>query len=181
MASETTSKRNRRLMMAVASLLVATALAWWFWPREVRPVAITTADGRTIRLEDGELPSPMSQGPMKEYFDATTPEARRAILDRLIDEQERLTEGLNLQPGTPMSEADADRLAQRMAEGAPGTTDGSPAQPRRVMMGTGGMGRSLPPSDQARISEFAKALSDRRKERGLSPHAPIIIRRGPGS
>ncbi len=179
MTSEQRPRRRRYVLIASTLLaLMILGLAYGFWPREEAGLSIRTADGDTIRIS-GQLADPMSQGPMHDYFEAKTDAEKLAVLDAVIEQQETMLQGINLQSGENLSEADADELARRAAQAAGAPVD--KAQAVRLKMGEGAMARSVKPADQARISEFAKALADRRKEKGLDPNAPLIItRRGPG-
>ena len=169
------TKKQRTVAAATAvGLLLAGAIAWWAWPGD------EAADGPRIgRNADG---SPdlsnvrLTSAPMDAYFAATTDAERRAVLDKVIDEQEASGTPPMQLPAGASEEQIREALKQMPRPTTGGNEEGEPRRQVVMMAGEGGLARQLGPEAAARLSEYVKALRDRRAERGLSPAAPIHIR-----
>ncbi|MCC7144887.1 MAG: hypothetical protein IT443_00425 [Phycisphaeraceae bacterium] len=124
-------------------------------------------DDEQARQAMRQLQEDMMQQRMQEFFTAT-PEERNAMLDKILDSPMGRGGG---PPGGPPP--GANNAPPGPGKGPGNRPPGNPAQRMKNRMEKGN------PQRQAYMSEFRKAMMERRKERGL-PSAPAPGRR-PGN
>jgi hypothetical protein len=165
----------------VAAALVISLLLWKRdKSEEVTPqvLADRIVSGKPIEFSGGGTMKPVS--PSADYFALPAGPQRIAFLDKMIDMQEQMkakiaSGEIQLPPGVE---------AKRVAPDAKG--DESEKQVTSVKRDVSPDGSKesvtirlnaddLSPSFRAQMQEFAGAMRNRRKERGLDPDAPMMI------
>lgn len=165
---------------AVAAVLVAAILLWQRnQEQEPSPqdLADKIATGKPIELRDGTF-RPTS--PAADYFALPQGPQRTAYLDKMIDMQEqtqkkiasgeiKLPEGAQRMKPQPGQRFEPDEKAVTSINREK-SADGSQ---ERVTIRLNA--DDMSPTLRAQMQEFAAAMRERRKERGLDPDAPMMI------
>ena len=168
---------NQKLLIGGGAAVFVAVAAFLLWPSsdhaDDNAIELKTDDGQTVRLAlaqpDDDIRKAMTS-PADGYF-ALPESEREAYLDKIIDEQAKLMDKFDLDPGSLRSGTGGQI---RIKGGTPDAPDASSEKTFTFKGGFDPMG-DLPAEDQARMAEFTKALADRRKARGIE--GPMVIMR----
>lgn len=175
--------KNRWVWSAVVVLIVLVAVGALFVNRgqaepDSRQIADAIAGGREIKLPGGE--KLLAQSPASTYFSLAPGKARDEFLDQMIDQQEQMRKKIasgeiKLPISLPKNANEIAAAEER------GEIKGSSVETRTSPDGTQKSvtvrlnADDLSPALRAQMEEFAGALRQRRKDRGLDPDAPMMI------
>ncbi len=179
--------KNRRIWAAVAVLVILVAVGLVYAKRgkskpDAQKLANEIAAGKQISLPGGEKVQVNS--PSAQYFALPAGPERVAFLDKMIDQQEEMRKKIasgeiklpdGMTPATiPAGTKPHFEAATGEKHGTEVTSHTSPdgsAKTMTVRLNSD----DLSPAFRAQMQEFAGALRNRRKERGLDPDAPMMF------
>lgn len=175
--------KNRWVWSVVIVLVVLIAVGALFVNRgqaepDSRQIADAIATGKEIKLADGE--KLLAQSPASTYFALAPGKARDAFLDQMIDQQEEMRKKIasgeiKLPVNLPKNAGEiAEKSDNAEIKGSSVETKTSPDGSQKsvtVRLNAD----DLSPALRAQMQEFAGALRQRRKDRGLDPDAPMMI------
>ena len=174
--------KNRLVPISIIAMLVLGAVAYVLWPHgepsiDPQRLANQFAAGKSFSLPGGGKIEASS--PAASYFALPSGPQRLAFLDHMIDEQEltrkkiasgeiKLPPGVSAGPHGPPDAAEGANPRTSITESS--SPDGSQKEVTIRLNAD-----DLSPDFRAQMEEFHAALSNRRRERGLDPDAPMMI------
>jgi hypothetical protein len=141
------------------------------------PGRAVDADGNARRIDVGNADDMMKsimkdqQERLDRFFALTDKPSRDKFLDEMIDEQEKVRAAIGEPAQTPPPPSDKPVDVQTKTDSGDGRVDVR----QTIRINGNAMEDHMSPEFKARLAEFARAMSDRRAERGLPPAKGIAI------